>query len=394
MADIALANQNTLLIRKIGYSVGLEDTVNRIALLTETLVQDKELRDSNFNDLIVNKFGRKESTKTHFINFFSSLDLLELTNGRIVPHEILNASCLLRNDLDDNDFKEAVKGITLYTLLISDGELFLNLLSTGFKKDQYLKQLTNYRKEKIQFFYNHYAQKSIKEKIHKIIDFKEVVTNDNNINKGPLIDKKRSGPFAKNKTDIHDFTVKISDDWYTKVPERRKSWAQSLGLFKDNEVSENGHTLLEGINSLSHKTLSSYIIFPTDLELSRFKLSTLLPKENILNVHDILSVITKSFSKLFDKDLTENKTLLKDTNDLSELIKHLEPQYINLDKRFTKLRRELPYFTLLLYLTGRSIVEKKNIDNIRDLIEELISEKKDVLVRKSRKTLFGLTTKR
>ena len=101
MADIVQHRQDKLLIRKIGYSVGLEDTLKKLFDLTNLLNEHQEVSNYQFENLVTNKNGwnRSSSSVKHLSNVFSSLDFLNVNNGRYIIGDILEASTLLRKNI-------------------------------------------------------------------------------------------------------------------------------------------------------------------------------------------------------------------------------------------------------------------------------------------------------
>src|SRR5688572_15224563 len=76
MAVIVQVDPFDRLIRKIGYSVGLEDLVKRVAMLAALYAKEGVITAAAFRDLVKNDFGRAENAVEHFANFYSQLNLV------------------------------------------------------------------------------------------------------------------------------------------------------------------------------------------------------------------------------------------------------------------------------------------------------------------------------
>jgi len=400
MADIVQHRQDKLLIRKIGYSVGLEDTLKKLFDLSNLLNENQEVSNHHFENLVTNKNGwnRSHSSVKHLLNIFSSLNFLNVSNGRYIIGDILEASTLLRKNIPDNeDYLESIKPIFLYSILLSDGELFLNLLKINFDKNKVKNQLSLFREKKITLFNKYYQMINDQNYLHNTIDFKEIsiLQGKKEIN----VKNKKLGPLGNQKKpeisqNISNFDINLSDDWYTKILPSRKRWAISLGLYKDNEVTDEGLRLLKNINNLMPKELrknnNSYSILPTDFEILRQTSNHNFPKEFEIKFFDLIDAINKTYIKddrptLINLPLTGNK-LIKQMSDL-------EKQYRNLDKKFTSIKQDLPLMILGLYFLGESVLKNSLLDNLEIFKNELLENKNELLLRKSKQHLWSIKLK-
>lgn len=391
MVDIVQSNETKLLIRKIGYSVGLESTLERFALLIEVYVRDRQLSDPSWQKLVKEGFGRDPQTRKHFESFFSVLGIFSVENGRPVSHSVLDSGALLRHYFEDDEvsYKSALRALLLYALTLADGELFGSLISTNFDRDSYESALTSFRQEKLRIFYESYKNKFDREKLHQIIDFQEVSgTTEKKALGGAL-----RGPFAGmrdvSNRDIEDCRVTLSGDWYKKVPGRRQAWAEDIGLFSKGKQTDQGQRYIAALTSLLDPTLRQLpdpiILMPLATEMLARNVTWQLPDEIAISHSAFLEAISSTF--LSNDDLRTRKKKL----DLDHLARKFFDQFSKADTRFQMLRKELPYLVFAQVVLGICAANRWPIGKLQVELEDLAKEDRSILLRTSRPSVFGIS---
>ena len=151
MAAIIQADLYQTLSRKIGYSVGLEELIDRVLKLVALYVTDRGLSFAAFSHLVEVGFGRRKAVE-HFANFYGTINLVRFigrrgygipqgrshksAHGRIEPLYQLDSLAILHRLLgsDDAKYRTAVESVLTQCLVEADGDIFLNGLLSDFNK--------------------------------------------------------------------------------------------------------------------------------------------------------------------------------------------------------------------------------------------------------------------
>ena len=142
MAAIAHSDPYAIFLRKIGYSVGLESTAERVDGLVARYLRDGDLTVGGWNELVTGRrengnWGRNKSAGRHIADFFCSLRLIQRTAGDVLVLENLDAMAIASSMLKNKADKHAARNfLLLWSILVNDGEIFVNLLLAGFQKQR------------------------------------------------------------------------------------------------------------------------------------------------------------------------------------------------------------------------------------------------------------------
>ena len=94
MADIVHSSSRNLLVRKIGYSAGLERTRSRLANLVDLYSAEHQITETSWTGLVQHRYGR--DAKNHFENFFKVIGVLRREQSRLVALPILESLAILK----------------------------------------------------------------------------------------------------------------------------------------------------------------------------------------------------------------------------------------------------------------------------------------------------------
>lgn len=387
MVDIVQSNETKLLIRKIGYSVGLESTLSRFKQLVDLYIAENQLTDPSWRTLVTTGFRRELPARKHFENLFSVLGILSVDNGRPVPQAILDVGALLKRyyEHDAAAYDRAVLPVLLYAITLADGELFGSLLSVEFDKSEFEKTLTSFRQAKLEIFYEHYKNQFDREKLHQVIDFQEVTSEADS--KGGQ--RALAGPFAQTRRvvksrDVYDFSVSLSPDWFKKVPARREAWAQDLGLFENGTQTECGARYLNRLRVLTPIPHGAPLaLMPLDSEMQARHVTWALDDRFVIRQAELLQAINATY--------LPSETSDEGSFDLEQLAAWALDQYMRADIRFQMLRRELPFVVLSLFILGVSVATRTNLGNLKVNLETLARERRNILLRPSRVSVYGIS---
>lgn len=143
------------LVRRVGYSVGLEHVVDRVEVLANVYFEKREMNLAIWKSLVQDEYGRKISddlvertwvgarksqnklgAEDHFANFYGQLNLLTKVENQVMPLFGLDILSILKGSLaSDLLFNRALKILLTLYLFEADGDIFLNCVISDFDKD-------------------------------------------------------------------------------------------------------------------------------------------------------------------------------------------------------------------------------------------------------------------
>jgi len=285
MVDIVQLDPYQCLIRKIGYSVGLESLLERVVSLVDLYVEQRALSLTAFKDLVENTFKRKNATE-HFADVYGTLNLVKLIGKNIHPLHNLETLSILRRFLKGNDtaFLTATKTILMLSILEADGDIFLNGLYSDFEPKAFRLALINMIKKKRESVGYIIKSYSALRKVYSVIDIKSQPSQKGNESREPWESgmskfARRTGPLdvVRRTTSLSDQVneeVEVPDDYLRKVPTTRKSWAENLDLFANGKKTGKGLNLLETLDKhlqIKQKT-GCYVLWPYSKDLAQLQI--------------------------------------------------------------------------------------------------------------------------
>lgn len=263
-----------LLIRKIGYSVGLEYTLERVADLSTLYAEEGSVTNASVAELLS---ARWKLQTNNILDFFNELDLIRSEANTLFILPTLDALAILRRELADQDFEASLRAVLLSSILASDGDIFLNCLASGFDKDRVrsrLIEMVNVKRGK--------AKEAIRtlrvaSKVDRFITIEVQKTNKGGASAGQGINalqrrealEVKRGPL----TAVESLPAEVSDDYLRKVPSRRRDWAFTLGLIDEaNALTPSGTRLLNLFNRLKQASGDAFTFWPYEDELRQLNL--------------------------------------------------------------------------------------------------------------------------
>ncbi len=205
------------LVRRIGYSVGLEDIFNRVAILVEVYAEQGDINLALWKDIVKNKYNRKISNdatevvwgglkkkkdklgaEDHFANFYSSISLITKQGNQIFARSGLETLSILYRHFDDEDkFALSLRILLILFLLEADGDIWTNCILSEFNPKEADIKIQQMFLEK---------KKSYQKVLRTPISRKKIET-------------------------VFEIQTNLSyDEYYRKIIPSRKSWAEQLGF--------------------------------------------------------------------------------------------------------------------------------------------------------------------
>ncbi len=345
------------LVRKIGYSVGLEYLVLRVSELVELYLSQGTVTGGDWHQL-VKSWGRNSTAEQHIADFYSSLDLIRRYNSAIHVLPGLEVLGILFGHerpttmkADGDAHVVALKFVLAQKLLEADGDIFLNALLVNFDPSDLLEKLQDLIRFKRGVVRPHFKQASVIRRVMESIAIKNQTEADGKPKRMSYAEQSRlmwsNGGPSKHK-EWTEQEIFISDDYVEKVCVTRRGWAEDLGLFNKSlgGLTETGSALLNGARKvgLSFDTEHGhgFAFWPYGFELRKMS----LPPKDLgvadISPWDVINVVSGIFvprETSIQGAEQEAPTRVAVISMLAETL----ALYRNVDKRGT-IRHDLPLF--------------------------------------------------
>lgn len=352
MGAITHSDPYSIFMRKIGYSVGLENTLDRLTELERHYVSSKDITTTSWDELVCSGWGLKSSD--NITDVFSSLRFIHRTVGDIGVLENLDSmaiACELLSHQEETKRENARAFIFLWSLLVNDGEIFINLLLADFEKNKIKEILTAMIEHKRSILNKVLPGKESRQRISRIVTIERQISNKGSASIGKtgrllkrtesLEGSKRTKPLETKRfqslSDEKQEILQISDDYFRKVPPRRKDWARSLGLWEDGTgLTRQGLRFKEILTECGYITKDGFFVFwPMKYELIRAGF-----RPNLLQVENDLWETLIKFANAYS-GIEQQLFTIHDGDKTVHLINKMMNVYRSLHVRKSLLRREL-----------------------------------------------------
>ena len=276
MAATVQRDPFSVLIRKIGYSAGLENTRERLLDLVRRYESAGLISNATwYSDLVKGTWNLRTQ---HIGDVFSALNIIDVHQGAVDILFGLDALAITKRLVPEEKFERAVDAILCALVLISDGDIFLNCLAVDFDPIAVRTQLLNMIRSKRELAHQAIRLSALREKVDRIINIEAQKTNRGSSGSGKGVNLltrtqplgQEPGPLARPT----DAEPTISDDYLRKVPVKRRDWARSIGLYADSHKTESGRRLLSEIEEIGGRSADgSYALWPFLPELAALHLT-------------------------------------------------------------------------------------------------------------------------
>lgn len=279
MVDTALSDSFDLFMRKIGYSVGLEDTFKRLRDFSELYASVKTITFGDINRLVHNTdcWGLKND---HILDVLRSLNVLMVRRDDVAVLEAGDALGICRRVVEGDQFDRCLQFIFASSIIQSDGDIFLNALAARFDPGEFERALVAMVEHKRNVLEKSFKSPAHRKLMYDAINIEAQVTNpgsrggvriSGNKQGGPLLGIGRKGPF-ENLTPGYTKrpNVEISGDYIRKTLPKRKGWAISLGLAtSDGQITDGGERLLMRFKNAGFSGPNAMAMWPLASEVNR-----------------------------------------------------------------------------------------------------------------------------
>lgn len=401
MAAIVQFDPLSIFFRRIGYSVGLEYTSERVGDLLSLYRDRHDVTSATWSELVTcdrDFWRRSRSAEQHIADFFFALRLIQRTPSDVIALDNLDAMAIVSNpDFIGNDpnIQESLDFLLLWAILTSDGEIFVNLMLAQFDKVAMYEKLISVISHKRTVLQKLLSGRVSAKKICKVVNIEKQersIYSTKDLSDGRLgFRQKPLGDFQwKNQTpdDVED--IDISDDYFKKVPPRRRSWAVSLGLWDDAGgcLTARGQYFLESLRADGYiDDKERFIYWPMDYEFVRSGFRPDLIQSNKRSLWDCLVDFRNAYSSgplctlnIVDPDL------------LVGLIRKMIEVFRRFQVRKIMLRRELPLTTAYPAIVALSFCREQPLFDAPNSIKlEQEERNRRITLRRSRSSSGALS---
>jgi len=237
MVDKARSNPFTIFIRKIGYSVGLEHTVERMRDFASLYANRETIGYADINRMLHDPkpagWGLDKNNE-HVLDVMRSLDVISVRNGDVGVLEAGDALGILRKRQDEQAFDASLQFIFAESLLRADGDIFLNALTACFDPSEFrdrIQRLIEFKWAKLESMFQSSQHRGA---IYQAINIEVQENNRGSRGRaGGLTAHREDSPFAQ-RGNLLAATARpeprVSDAYLKKALPRRKAWAVALNL--------------------------------------------------------------------------------------------------------------------------------------------------------------------
>lgn len=383
-------------MRKIGYSVGLEHTLERLHDLEKRYRSNRDITLASWRELVKGEHGWKLKTE-NIADVFFALRLIHLTSGDVLVLENLDAAAIAASLLDDEKEREIARSVIfLWSVLVNDGEIFVNFLLSRFEEKHIKVKISAMIRHKRESLATVMSGRDAARRIARVVTIERQEKNKGSAGAGrSVVSLKRTEPLQKGRSLASERsikkTVEFSEDYFRKVPPRRKDWARTLGLWSDNDgLTARGQMFINSLRSSGYISKEGFFTFwPMDYELVRsgFKPNLLTGTKTMWEaVIDFANAYAGVRVKPFDQS---------DTDTLVDCLDSMIRVYRSLHTRKSVLRRELATAIAYPAYVARAVAKKEPvIDMPRAAAAEQKGEQRRITFRRSRNTGGALSVKR
>lgn len=393
MVATVLSDALDIFLRKIGYSVGLEFTAERVSDLVSLYLENRDITPGAWNQLVTlpkcdGGWARNKSAAKHISDFFFSLRLIQSSAGDLVALENLDAMAIARMMIHPSKWRQAEDFLLLWALAVNDGDIFINLLLADFDRERISGKLEAMIIQKRAKAEEIFAGRVPRERINRSIAIERQERNVGSAGLGQSVRAlERTEPLGRtdlqaSKSAFQSFG--LSDDYFKKVPPRRLDWARSLGLWdQDQALSAQGRSFIRALRDKSYIDEGNVFSFwPMEFELVRAGQKPDLFGSDTKTLWQCLTDFGEAYAGISIDDFNSAQT-----EHVIQSIRMYYEHYQSLHVRKSKLRMEIPITVVYPVAVAIACANKTPLINFPDaILEEQSSNKGRLAVRRSRLT--------
>lgn len=366
MADTVRFEQFKILMRKIGYSVGLESTLDRLRDLAALYKRQHQVSLGDWQELVSDRWKLKSF---HISDFFKALGVLHVSKGKIDVLAGLDALAVSSAGLSDKEARTAEAAIFLGLLIEHDGEIFLNCLAAGFEPDEVERKLTDLINYKRAVLFGMFKTPGVQLELARIVGIERQLTNAGSSSAAKsLSDQRRREPLERRTGDLSNPgipPVSISADYLRKVPGRRREWAISVGLWdQESGLTGSGARLLERLDHLNLRIdTGAVVLWPFEHEILRLRLSPTTFEDKVIGYWDFISLAIIGAGGELKTEVSAG-----DADEVAAVLARQIESYRDLNRPKAMLRRECPLTVAFPSVSSNLLARGLAVPPLSDLI--------------------------
>jgi hypothetical protein len=392
MSSIGQTDQFQVFMRKIGWSVGLEDTFQRLLQLTEVYDRNGDITAAAWNDLVHVTWG----LKTVLVgDFFAALNVIRPTKTGVNVLPGLDMFAILKRTIpDETTYIEAAKLVFLVLLTENDGEIFLNCLASEFEPEAVSKALQRLIFFKRRQLFDIYKVPALQGAIARIVNIERQNTNRGSTGEGKSLNGQRRTASLERRREAltarPSLEVVISEDYLRKVPPRRRDWAKSLGLCGlDGHLTARGALAIQELRAAGWATPDGdFVIWPMNHEILRLRLNAAQLGHLTLDYWTFVQTLAVAMGAVAASGTTSESIIEK----AIEVLQRQFLAYQSLNRPKALLRREFPLTIAYVTIAATWLAQGSPVCALDEILkEERRSPTARIEMRSSRNSIGSLT---
>lgn len=278
MLATARSNEFLPFIRKIGFSVGLEYTLDRIRDFATFYASNEVL---SFGDVTRLLHAPKPSGwglelgNEHVLDVLRSFGVLSVVKGEVSVLELGESLGILRKLQNDSDFETSLHFLFAHALILADGDIFLNAMAACFEPADFSARASRMLEYKWSVLEEMFPAPRRRAAIYQAINIEAQQNNPGSRGHGVggrnVLNTKselsrRTGPLQER---VERPEPKISEAYLRKALPRRRAWARSLSFIDDaDNQTKLGITFLETLGNKGLGGPGCLAVWPLAYELN------------------------------------------------------------------------------------------------------------------------------
>lgn len=355
MAAIARSDLYDGLVRRLGYSVGLEHLLPRVTDLLERFLLYRTIDASTWRDLVQGQWGRKISAEGDIADVYAQLDILRRHNRSLSPLpglETLAVLCSGPNPLTNRPVDDAaiVRFVLLLKVVEADGDIFLNALAAKFDPSGLELKLRSMIQHKRRALAPLFPQAASIKRLMDAISIRHQAESEP-LSRLTYAQKSRIllNPAHPGKDLIPwtDQQAPLSSDYLEKACVTRSGWAEDFMLYdrRSGVTSVAGDNLQNRLGELGLRIPGDrgpfFAFWPYPFQLQRLNLSPADITAPDITPWHVASNISQIVSRQGKEPVPYSRELGRE--ELLDLIQKAYQRFLQISPRGV-LRHELPLF--------------------------------------------------
>lgn len=356
MVGTARAADLSIFIKKVGYSVGLEDLQKRAMDFAQAYASNPSFRLSTWSKLVHEKWNLKSD---HIADVFAALEIVRIANKEPIAGNVGEALGICARQLSGDSLWSAVRYLVTLTIVQHDGDIFLNALQASFNENRFVTLLMDALSSKRGTLFELFSAYPEREAITRAIRIDRQKTNQGSAaaHKGlmgatagrPLSTKINALRLGLPRPADLDKFEPPSLDYVAKVLVTRRGWAETLGLFGSNGITASGTAFLTSLSAEGYGSAAGYmLVWPTrfEIESARFDPANFQ--------HLGLKETTKFHRDVLEALSAGGACILLDSSDAGEFVARVFHDFQELAQNRAMIRNELPLAVLSAVAAARA----------------------------------------